>query len=150
MNKLVWQAREMEGDAISGVVAQAKVITRLLQRLQQEPAEALGRWSFVACRDLLVVLGANVPWVDGLRYCAPHPQARSLWLPSHTQPTISLDLLQSSLQRRLRHDGPILLWHAPEEILPLTNAQALSPQLLLWLLDSVVDNEFDGAKDHGN
>lgn len=147
MNTLVWQAQEVEKgvapQTIAGVVAQAAVVTRLLQRLQQEPPDTLARWSFVACRDLLVVLGADVPWVDGLRYCAPHPQARALWLPCHTQPTISLDLLQSALQRRLRHDGPLLLWHAPEEILPLTNAQALSPQLLLWLVDSVVDEVTD-------
>ncbi len=139
MNKLVWQAREMENNAIAGVVAQAEVTTRLLQRLQQEPPDTLARWSFVACRDLLVVLGADVPWVDGLRYCAPHPHARALWLPCHTHPTLSLDLLQSALQRRLQYEGPLLLWHAPEELLALADAHALSPQMLHWLAGSVRD-----------
>ena len=131
MQAMAWQARAT-ALAPAGMVVPAALATTLLARLRTgKPLPAL---SAVATRDLLVLLGANdaLPWVDGARYCAPHPQAPNLWMPTHLEPALPVDLVQTNLLARAGSSA-VLLWHAPELLLPLAAAQALTPSLLGWL-----------------
>jgi hypothetical protein len=52
-------------------------------------------------------------------------------------PAISTDLLQTALTVRLKQ-SPLLLWHEPEQILPLDRPITLTASLLDWL-----DKEFE-------
>lgn len=136
--KLEWQPRDTALEA-AGAVAQGKVGRRLLARLRAQAEDTLVGLSVVATRDMLMVLGRSeqLPWVDGVRYCAPEPAAPSLWLPTVVAPTLSPDLLQAALANRLKR-APLLLWNEPEQILPLDCPLALSMSLLEWLI-----KEFD-------
>ncbi|MDC8757857.1 hypothetical protein [Janthinobacterium fluminis] len=130
---MAWQARTTALTP-AGLVALAPLAPALLSLLRQRSAEQLQRLSVVATRDLLVVFGANdmLPWIDGARYCAPDPDARNLWMPTHLAPVLPADLVQSNLIERAG-SSPVLLWNAPEQILPLAHAQALTSSLLDWL-----------------
>lgn len=92
-----------------------------------------------ATRDTLIVIdpsqaGENLPWLNGIRYAAPHPQAASLWIPTHRAPTAPADLLETALLKRVGK-GPLLLWDEPEQILPLHATQRATPAVLAWLAE---------------
>ena len=137
MAVLEWIANE-HAPVPAGLIAVTGVARQLLHKLQMLAAEDLSSLSVVASRDLLVVLGPPdiLPWLDGVQYCAPHPQARDLWLPTHTSTSLSADLVQAALARRLGVQ-PMLLLDEPEQIIPLGDAAYLSADLLLWLLQEL-------------
>jgi len=137
MAVLEWVASE-HAPAPAGLIAVAGVARQLLHKLQALAPNELSRLSVVASRDMLVVLGPPdiLPWLDGLQYCAPHPHARDLWLPTHTGPSLSADLVQAALARRLGAQA-ILLLNQPEQIIPLADAVYLSADLLFWLLQEL-------------
>jgi hypothetical protein len=130
---LSWCARGGRGEP-AGVVAQGATVRRLIAHLRTEANAPLASLSAVAVRDFLLVMGRGdtLPWVDGVQYCAPEPGAPSLWLPMLTAPSVSPDLLQAALGARLKQ-SPLLLWHEPEQILPLDRPMALSQSVLDWL-----------------
>jgi hypothetical protein len=123
------------------MVVLASQAAAVLARLGARDDERLQRLSAVATRDLLVIVGPEqeLPWLDGARYCAPDPLAPELWLPTHTAPGMPLDLVQTALLRRV-DSRPLLLWNAPEQILPLSAALPLSGTVLAWL-----DAQLNGA-----
>ena len=133
MPVMAWQARAI-ALVPAGLVAPATLAPALLPLLHSCSIKQLQALSVVATRDLMVLLGANqaLPWIDGARYCAPDPQAPNLWTPTHLAPTLPADLVQTKLIERAA-SSPVLLWHAPELLLPLAGAQALTPSLLDWL-----------------
>ena len=98
MQVVAWQART-SALTPAGLVAAGALLPALLAQLRQCSDEQLQVLSVVATRDLLVVLGVNqaLPWIDGARYCAPSPQAPNLWTPTHLEPLLPVDLLQSNL-----------------------------------------------------
>ena len=130
---LEWVTRDAAQEP-AGVVAAGAVAKRLVARLQEHDEEALQRLSAVATRDMLVVLGAAdaLPWSDGVRYCAPEAAAPGVWLPTHAAPRVSPDLLRAALEKRLEQ-SPVLLWNAPEHILPLDQPVVLTHAVLAWL-----------------
>lgn len=131
MPVMAWQPRA-SALAPAGLVAPARLMPALLALLRQR--EPLGALWVVATRDVLVLLGASdvLPWLDGARYCAPDPDAPRLWTPTHLAPAVPVDLVQTNLIERAG-SSPVLLWHAPELLLPLAGARALTPSLLDWL-----------------
>jgi hypothetical protein len=133
MPVVAWQVRS-SALTPAGMVVAGGLLPTLLAQLRQCNDVQLQALSVVATRDLLVLLGANevLPWIDGARYCAASPQAPNLWQPTHLEPQWPVDLLQSNLIGRAG-SSPVLLWHAPEQLLPLAGAQALTPSLLDWL-----------------
>jgi len=135
---LSWSERSGRGEP-AGVVAQDEVARRLIDRLKSEPDASLASLSVVAVRGFLILIGRadTLPWVEGVQYCASDQGAPSLWLPMLKAPTISTDLLQTALGARLKQ-APLLLWHDPEQIVPLDRPMTLTPALLDWL-----DKEFD-------
>ena len=122
----------------AGMVAQGAVAHILLARLEEYEAADLQRISATACRDFLVLICPPdlLPWVDGVRYCAPDANAPGLWLPTHLAPQMATDLLLAALRRRI-DSAPLLLWHAPEQILPLNEALNLTPAILQWLKNAL-------------
>ena len=133
MPVMAWQTRPAALTP-AGLVAPAVLASPLLSLLRLWEAKQLSTLSVVATRDLIVLLGANdgLPWIDGARYCAPDPDAGNLWTPTHLAPALPTDLVQANLIERA-DSSPLLLWHAPEQLLPLAGAQALTPSLLHWL-----------------
>lgn len=133
MTALHWIPRD-DALAPGGAVATGATVAGVLAQLRARPAEALAPLSAVAARGLLVVLGPAqaLPWSDGVRYCAAEPSAPMLWLPTHMAPGLPADLVQANLARRMAQ-WPALLWHEPEQLLPLDGAMDLTPALLGWL-----------------
>jgi hypothetical protein len=134
MRVLDWSVREEALEPAGLVAAGGSVARAVLATLRAGDTARLRSLSAVATRDMLVLLGpaTALPWVDGVRYCAPDPCAPGLWLPTHLAPGLPPDLVQSNLMRRTG-GGPLLLWHEPEQVLPLDGALALNGPVLDWL-----------------
>lgn len=130
MVTIVWRPRA-DPLAPAGLVAGGAVMHAVLRALAQGAHTAL---SVVATRDLLVVLGPapDLPWVDGVRYCAPAPDAPGLWLPTPWMPDLPADLVHAALRRRAPH-AALLLWNDPDWVLGLDEARPLQPAVLDWL-----------------
>jgi hypothetical protein len=133
MTVIAWTHRS-EALPPSGVVTQGDATQRLLAQLRLRSAEELARLTLVATRDLLVLMGASddLPWVDGARYCAPDPAAQTLWLPTTLLPSIPVDLLRRSASARVG-ERAVLLWHEPEQFLPLHPPRSLTLDLIDWI-----------------
>ncbi|MFZ6720045.1 hypothetical protein [Undibacterium sp. Ji49W] len=134
MDDLKWVSTDGDAPPPGGVVAHGKYAGALLKRMQKLHDDELHMLSIVATRSLMVVLGnaADLPWVDGVRYCAPHETARNLWLPTLCRPTLPGDLLQTHLAQRTGAQA-ILLWHDPACIVPLARPAQIHQGLLHWL-----------------
>ena len=115
-------------------VAHGAASRRLLGVLAAaSPSQGEG-WRLSAAQDWLIVLGdaAGLPWVDGTRYAAPAPSAPMLWLPTHAALDVDAGLVLRALQRR-HSRSPLLLWPAPELVLPLDRAQPADDATLALL-----------------
>jgi len=131
---LRWQAAGDSAPAPAGLVACGALARALLAGLRPR-AQAQGNgFSVVATRDMLVLFGAadTLPWLDGVRYCAPHASAPMLWLPTDTVPGLPADLVVANLAARGAR-LPFLLWDAPEQVLPLDQPVALDAACIDWL-----------------
>lgn len=125
-----WRPRH-EALAPRAAVAWGDVAQRLHTRLAALPEAVSAGLSATASRELLVVLGepTALPWVMGVAYAAPCPEAPALWWPTHCEPDVPGDLLAVSLQRQ--HGRlPLMLWPAPEAVVPLDRLMPLSSALL--------------------
>jgi hypothetical protein len=132
---LRWRARE-QALRPAGLVAPRALARTLLAGLAQRDASALQGLSAVATASMLVLLGeeAKLPWLDGVRFCAPAPQARGLWLPTARAPELPADLVHEALRLRTGQ-SQLLLWPepAPAIVLGLDGALPLQPTVLAWL-----------------
>lgn len=125
-----WRA-VADARAPQAAIGYCRVARRLLERLGDLPSERREHLSVTAAVDWLVVLGPTeaLPWTDGVRYAAPHPQAPALWLPTHAEPEVSIDLVWQALAQR-HGRTPLLLWPEPAVALPLDRALPASDALL--------------------
>lgn len=130
---LDWQERT-PGLPPEGLVAVGPLARTLLSELGRRDTAALQGLSLVATRDMLVLLGdgGKLPWLDGVRYCAPDPDVPALWMPTHLQTVLPPDLVHGAMLRRASH-ARLLLWNAPELALPLDGARPVDAALLAWL-----------------
>lgn len=133
IRRLAWQGRT-PGLKPAGLVARGAAVSVLLGDLARRDEARLQGLRAVAGGGLLCLLGAegDLPWADGVRYCAPAPDAAGLWLPTTQAPSLAADLVLAEAARRAGHET-LLLWPDPELILPLAAAQVVTPQLLTWL-----------------
>lgn len=133
MHALDWRERA-NTPAPAGLVAAGPARHALLAELKRRDAAALQALRVVAAPALWVLLGetAQLPWVDGVRYCAPEAAVPGLWLPTWLAPALPPDLVHGALQRRSGH-GTMLLWPAPELVLGLDDAMPLRAPVLAWL-----------------
>jgi len=102
-------------------------------RLSQLSPEQQSGLSAMAAPELLMVTGeADVlPWVDGIAYAGPTPDAPGLWLPTLETPDLPLYLIARSLLREHPTRQPLLLWPRPALVLPLDRLLPLSAALLV-------------------
>jgi hypothetical protein len=112
-------------------VAWGDVAVRLHARLSDMSREQQGRVSATANRDVLVMTGAmnDLPWVDGIEYAAPSPEAPQLWLPTHSRPNVPCDLLAQGFCRNQGRQ-PLLIWPNRSALLPLDRLLPVSSSLL--------------------
>lgn len=125
-----WQPRQHPAKP-QAAVAWGEVARRLHARLLLNADVADRRLHATAHRDALIVTGAatDLPWVDGIEYACTDERAPGLWLPTHWQPAVPLDLLGQALTKALAR-SPLLLWHAPRATVPLDRQLPLSAALL--------------------
>lgn len=130
---LAWRERR-DCPAPGGLVAAGPPVRALLGELRRRDAGSLDGLLLAATPDLLVLLGParRLPWVDGVRYCAPAPGVPGLWLPTLLAPDLPAELLHAALQRRAGH-AAMLLWNGPDLVLGLDDVQPLRPAVLDWL-----------------
>ncbi len=112
-------------------VAWDEAAPRLLARLLRMSEEQQCRLSASANRDALVMTGPvnDLPWVEGVEYAAPSPEAPQLWLPTRYRPSVPCDLLARGLHRRHGRQ-PLLIWPQRSALLPLDRLLPVSPALL--------------------
>lgn len=137
LQRLSWHPRVPVAPP-AGVVAWGTVARALLRELARRDAAQLAALQAVAAADLLCVLGPadQLPWVDGVRYCAPAADAAGLWLPTTLAPTQPAELVLAALERRTGQ-AMQLLWPEPELVLPLQAVQPLNLSLLAWLAEAL-------------
>ncbi|MHA6886674.1 bpX5 domain-containing protein [Ralstonia pseudosolanacearum] len=125
-----WRASAVP-PAPQAAVGWGDIARRLHARLSLADAALAGALQATANRDVLVVIGApaDLPWVEGVEYAAPHPEAPQLWVPTLVQPDIPCDLLARALTRAHARQ-PLLVWPRPACVVPLDRALPLSAALL--------------------
>lgn len=116
------------------VVAHGLAARRLHARLSQLPSDRREALEVSAAPGWLVVLGTsdNLPWADGVRYAAPAAAAPSLWLPTHVEPEVPVDLLARALNKRHGRQ-PVLLWNSPAVAFPLDATRMASDTVLAMI-----------------
>jgi MoxR-vWA-beta-propeller ternary system domain bpX5 len=92
-----------------------------------------GRWQGVAGRELLVVLGDDLPWCDGVRYLGREPEAPSLLLPTTARFSVAPALVERHLLAKGER-APIVVCDAPAVIVSLAGARPIAHRRLSeWL-----------------
>ncbi|MGN6528472.1 MAG: hypothetical protein ACTHL8_18945 [Burkholderiaceae bacterium] len=125
-----WRAVD-EARAPRAVVGFDLAAVRLRARVAAADAATCAQWAAVAAPGMLVVLGPSVslPWAEGVRYAAPHPDEPALWLPTHVEPAVPVDLLWRALER-IHGRAPLLLWPEPAKAIPLDRQLPVDEGLL--------------------
>jgi len=129
---MAWRWRTLPEARVPGAaLAFGQAARRLLIRLTKTEAERRQGWMVAVADDVLVVFGATtqLPWAEGVRYAAPHPDARGLWLPTNEEPNAPVDLLMTALSRSTGRT-PLLLWPDPSRVIPLDRQLAASDEVL--------------------
>jgi hypothetical protein len=133
MPMLAWRERT-DAPTPAGLVAAGAPARALVGALARRDAADCAGLSVVATRDVLVVLGPaeRLPWVDGVRYCAPAPDVSGLWLPTRLMPDLPPDLVHAALRHRVGSVA-LLLWTEPDFVLSLDDRQPVDAGVLAWL-----------------
>jgi hypothetical protein len=138
MPTLFWRERSDTPTPAGLVAAGAAAHATVRALARRDTAELTGLTVIVASGQLILFGRADrLPWVEGVRYCAPAPDAPGLWLPTWLAPDLPADLVHASLQRRTGH-AALLLWTEPDFVLPLNDALPVDAAVLAWL-----DKELD-------
>ncbi|MFO0725963.1 MAG: hypothetical protein U1E65_19420 [Myxococcota bacterium] len=109
-----------------GVLGLGPVARQLLQRVLWDDDARLSTFTGVANDALVVILGQELPWVDGVTYLGQDPRAPGLLLPTQLEPALPLDLVARALGRQRKSRGPAAVSFAPPLIIPLDRARRLS------------------------
>jgi hypothetical protein len=133
MPSLAWRERS-DTPAPGGLVALGAAAHAVVRALAQRDAAQLAGLSAVAAGGAVVLLGPpeHLPWAQGVRYCAPSADVPALWLPTRTMPALPADLVHAALQRRAG-GAVLLLWTAPDFVLPLDDPAPVDAAVLAWL-----------------
>lgn len=130
-----WRARRDPGQA-QAAVAWGVVAARLHTRLLRMSEDQTSRLHATANREVLIVMGHvdDLPWVEGVEYACAETAAPGLWLPTSWEPDTPLDLMGQALLRRFSR-APLLLWHAPNAVLPLDRCLPVTARHLQHIQD---------------
>ena len=117
------------------VAADGATAYALGRRLLALGDAGLARLSAVAAPGLLVVLGEELPWVDGVTYLGSDPLAPSLLLPTALAPTVPVAALERAVARK--RPGRVAVLPSPTRLVPCDAARAIDPErLAAWLAAS--------------
>lgn len=118
MISLRWIEREPPLSPVAGLArggARAAWIDVLRARIQPT-------WSGVGNASLIVVIGEDLPWVDGIEWLGRDPAAPGLYLPTLVRPDLPLDLVARAALRTVGRAPVVLL---PDLLVPLDAARPL-------------------------
>ncbi len=107
---VTWSVREPPL-AARAVAAWGEAARRLASHLLELDHAAMGRFSGVAGKNSIVLLGdeTNLPWVDGVLYLGRDPLAPALLLPTQIEPAVpAANLLERALLNRFSKYKPPL------------------------------------------
>ena len=121
--------------APEGAFAAGEASMRLARRLLELDDAALARFRGVAAKELIIILGDELPWVDGIVYLGRDPDTPQLYLPTTRTPSLPLPLVARAVARRDRDLAPpFALLDAPAAIVSLAGAGAIDrKKLSQWL-----------------
>ncbi len=130
-----WRARQEPGQP-QAAVAWGQAAVRLHARLFRMTDEQTSRLQATTNRDVLIVTGNadDLPWVEGVDYACTEPATPGLWLPTSWEPDAPLDLIGQALLGRFAR-APLLLWHAPEAVVPLDRCLPVTARHLQRIQD---------------
>ena len=136
---LRWQVREPPLEPVAAA-ATGHAARALARRLMAMSPERLGALSGVAGRELLLVLGVgkDLPWVDGVQYLGRDPEAPGLLLPTALRPAVPLPLVErAAMLRRRTAPMPVALVLDPPLLVPLEEARPVDRAVLRQWLEGV-------------
>jgi len=121
----------------AAVVGLGPVARRLGERLLKCTDAQLGHWKGLTATGLLIVLGADLPWVDGVEYLGRDLEAPRLLLPTALRPSIGVELFERAIVRRAVELSPPLavVWSSPT-IVSVASALAIRRERLQRWLES--------------
>ena len=122
------RTRPLEPEGVVGIGSVGRVLgSRLLSRGDAE------QYRGVTCGEVLVVLGPEPPWADGVIYLGKEPEAPGLWLPTLLEPTVHPALIARALRDR-GCIGPIGMIPHQRLAIPLGDARPISSaHLTAWV-----------------
>lgn len=136
---LTWSARA-EPLRVRAVAARGDAARALGRRVVALDDVALAALTAVAGDGLLIVLGDELPWVDGAVYLGRDPDAPGLLLPTALTPSVPAAVLDHALARRLEAaaaGAPLAVLPAPLAIAACGDARAIDrTRLRAWLGDA--------------
>jgi hypothetical protein len=82
--------------------------------------------------DTLIVFGKtdDLPWCHGVRYFGRDALAPTLLLPTHSAPTIPVELFERCIRRRYSFSGPLLIDRQARRVVGLTAERPLTKAAL--------------------
>ncbi len=116
-----WQAR-VEPLTPIGLCVRGEAARRLARRLIAQPRNLVG----VHTRDALILLGDDLPWVDGVVYLGKEHPLDAVLLPTHLQPDWPASWIAQALQRQSTAPWAVL----PDLIVGLSRASRLEAHIL--------------------
>jgi hypothetical protein len=118
------------------VAATGDAVRALARRLLDRDDAALARLRGVAGPDaVLVVIGDDLPWVDGVTYLGWDPEAPTLLVPTALAPTVPAGLVEAAFARRFPGESsPLAVLPEIGRVVPTGDARPLERNALLPLL----------------
>lgn len=117
----VWTPRSEPLEPV-GMTAQGEVARRLARRLRGRAQELAG----VRAGDRLVILGPDLPWVDGVVYLGRQQPFHPVLTPTNLQPDWPLDWIAEVLKRKSAPPWAVL----PELVIGLSRASRIEDDML--------------------
>jgi len=117
------------------VIGRGEAGVRLAVRLQRMDDARLAGLRGVAGPGLLLLVGPDLPWADGVAYLGRDPDAPLLLLPTHLRPDVPVDLLQRALVDAHGGEGaPLAVLVDPPSVVGVLAARAVDRSALeRWL-----------------
>jgi hypothetical protein len=131
--QVAWTPRDVPllARAVAACGPAARALGRRLAALDDDALRGLAA---VAGDDLLVVLGEELPWIDGVLYLGRAESAPDLLLPTALAPTVPPALLEVAIRRLVTRTAPVAVLPDPARLVACGTARAIDRALLeRWL-----------------
>lgn len=109
------------------LVCEAALLTKreALALVEQGLPEEL-RWLSLGGEVLVLGRDEDLPWRPGVRYFGRDPLAATLLLPTHSAPSIPVDLLERCVRLHYDFQGPLLVDPKVERVIGVPAARPLT------------------------